>query len=100
MNERFLTSNGSTCVQPTTTTAHRWIRSRAKLLVFVLGIITVVSSVLHSQSAAQNAGLLAAYSFEGATESTITDISGNNNTGPLVNGPSSSLGKYGNGLMF
>ena len=45
--------------------------------------------------------LVAAYNFNEASGSTLRDVSGNNNTGTLVNGPVwTSAGKYGGALTF
>ena len=45
-------------------------------------------------------GLVAAYSFDEGTGSTVADASGNGNTGTTVNTAWSSAGKYGNALVF
>ncbi|MBZ5676611.1 MAG: fibronectin type III domain-containing protein [Acidobacteriia bacterium] len=45
-------------------------------------------------------GLLAAYSFNEGAGTTVTDLSGNGNTGTLTNTAWTASGKYGNGLVF
>jgi chitodextrinase len=45
-------------------------------------------------------GLVATYSFSEGTGLTTTDDSGNGNTGTLTNGPTWTLGKYGNALSY
>jgi hypothetical protein len=47
------------------------------------------------------AGLVAAYSFSAGSGTTVTDSSGNNNTGTLGSGVSwTTQGRYGNALLF
>ena len=50
----------------------------------------------HSQAA----GLSAAYSMDEGSGTTISDKSGNSNTGTLTNGPTWTTGKYGGALLF
>src|SRR6267378_3169186 len=50
----------------------------------------------HSQAA----GLSAAYAMDEGSGTTISDRSGNNNTGTLTNGPTWTTGKYGGALLF
>src|SRR5882762_4802922 len=50
----------------------------------------------HSQAA----GLSAAYAMDEGSGTTISDKSGNNNTGTLTNGPTWTTGKYGGALLF
>jgi len=45
-------------------------------------------------------GLVAAYGFEEASGPTVTDLSGNGNTGTIVNATRTTAGKYGSGLTF
>ena len=45
-------------------------------------------------------GLVAAYSFDEGTGTTVADLSGNGNTGSIVNASWTSAGKYGNALVF
>ena len=51
-------------------------------------------------STAQTTGLVAAYSFNEGTGTTVTDLSGNNLTGTIVGASWSTQGKYGNALSF
>ena len=46
------------------------------------------------------AGLVAAYSFNEGSGTTVTDLSGNNLTGTIVGATWTTGGKYGNGLSF
>ena len=48
----------------------------------------------------QAAGLTAAYAMDEGSGTTISDKSGNNNTGTLTNGPTWTTGKYGGALLF
>jgi fibronectin type 3 domain-containing protein len=48
---------------------------------------------------AQTTGLVAAYSFNEGTGTTVTDLSGNNNTG-TISGATWTTGKYGGALRF
>ena len=48
----------------------------------------------------QVAGLSAAYSMDEGSGTSISDASGNNNTGTLTNGPTWTTGKYGGALLF
>ncbi len=51
--------------------------------------------------APQKSGLVAAYSFDEGTGTTVADASGNSNTGTLTTGPAwSTQGKYGKALSF
>jgi len=45
-------------------------------------------------------GLVAAYSFDEGTGSTVNDLSGNGNTGTITNATWTTSGKYGNALVF
>ena len=45
-------------------------------------------------------GLVAAYSFDGGTGTTVNDLSGNGNPGTVSNTTWTSAGKYGNALVF
>jgi hypothetical protein len=46
------------------------------------------------------AGLVAAFSFSEGSGTTVSDLSGNGNTGTLANATWTSAGKYGNALSF
>ena len=45
-------------------------------------------------------GLVAGYRFSEGTGTTTVDLSGNNSTGSLVNGPAWTAGQYGSALAF
>jgi hypothetical protein len=50
--------------------------------------------------AANETGLVAAYSFDAGSGTTLADASGNGNTGALKNGPVWAAGKFGGSLQF
>lgn len=57
--------------------------------------------ILHeSGAAAQTSGLIAAYSFDEGTGSTVTDLSGNGNTGTILGASWTTTAKYGKALSF
>jgi fibronectin type 3 domain-containing protein len=61
----------------------------------------IASNVLTVPVAAQPApGLVAAYSFNEGTGTTVGDLSGNGNTGTLTSTTWTTAGKYGNALSF
>src|SRR5204863_6064447 len=45
-------------------------------------------------------GLVAAYGFDESSGSTVTDASGNTNTGTITNATRTASGKFGNALSF
>src|SRR5213080_3276010 len=54
-----------------------------------------------SLAVAQTSGLVAAYSFNETSGTTVTDISGNNNTGTLSSSVTwTTVGKFGGALVF
>ena len=64
-----------------------------------LGVLSLLMQVLAPSAHAQS-GLLAAYSFEASSGTTLTDVTGQNNTVTLANGPTWGSGMYGNALSF
>ena len=58
------------------------------------------SNIVNVTTLATNPQLVAAYSFEEGTGTTLTDVSGNGNTGTIVNATWTTTGKYGNALTF
>jgi subtilisin-like proprotein convertase family protein len=58
------------------------------------------ASLTNSGAPAAIPGLVAAYAFNEGAGTTVTDASGNGNTGTIVNATWSTAGKYGNGLFF
>src|SRR5262245_38854781 len=68
----------------------------------VLRILAAFSCLLYpSWVAAQAPGLVAAYGFNESSGTTVTDASGNNNTGTLGSGVTrSTQGKFGSALVF
>jgi hypothetical protein len=64
-----------------------------------------LSAFSNTASAATSAstgtpGLVAAYDFNAGTGTTLTDVSGNGNTGTIVNATWTTSGKYGGALSF
>src|SRR5437773_3247770 len=53
-----------------------------------------------SGAMAQGSGLVAAYSCNEGAGTTVTDASGNGNTGTIGNATWTTAGKYGNALVF
>ena len=54
----------------------------------------------HAQGAAGPSGLVAAYSFDEGSGPTVTDRSGNGNTGTITGAAWTSLGRFGGALAF
>ena len=48
----------------------------------------------------RDAGLVAAYGFDEGSGTTVTDASGNGNTGTITNATWAATGKYGKALQF
>ena len=66
-----------------------------------VAIASVLALFATSPSAlAQSNGPVAAYSFNASSGTTLTDVTGHNNTINLHNGPGLAGGKYGNALSF
>lgn len=63
------------------------------------GTVTSANAVLSITTANAN-GLVAAYSFDEASGTTVKDLSGNGNTGTLVNASWTTSGKYRGALSF
>src|SRR5256885_464185 len=70
----------------------RWTARAAAVLVVVLG--------LGVASASAQTGLVAAYSFNEGTGTTVTDASGTGNTGTVSGTAWTAAGKYGGALSF
>ncbi len=62
--------------------------------------VPLVVSVSNVGPTATPTGLVAAYSFNAGSGSTVRDLSGNNNTGTIANATWSTAGKYGSALSF
>ena len=78
-------------------------RARSVATVFRLAslLVFVLAACLGSGTArAQATGLVASYSFEEGSGTTVGDASGNNNTGTLSNATWTASGKYGKSLSF
>src|SRR5438309_1859832 len=64
-------------------------------------VLATLTSLLASFPAtAQTPGLVAVYAFNEGAGTTVTDVSGNNNTGTIGTATWSSAGKFGNALVF
>jgi chitodextrinase len=57
-------------------------------------------SNIASATTTATTGLVAAYAFDAGTGTTVTDTSGNNNTGAITGATWNTTGKYGNSLTF
>src|ERR1044072_6410775 len=75
--------------------ANVFIRTIARVWVLAVGGCGLIWPMC-----AQAQGLVAAYSFNQGTGSTVTDLSGNNITGTIVGATWTTQGKYGNALSF
>ena len=71
------------------------LRSRFVLVTAAIGLWMAMGSVVKAQS-----GLVAAYSFDEGTGTTVADASGNGNTGTVSNTSWTASGKYGSALVF
>jgi hypothetical protein len=71
-------------------------------LIAALSVLAALAFVLASGSATRAAtpGLVAAYSFDEGSGSTVTDSSGNGNTGTVSGATWTGAGKYGGALSF
>jgi hypothetical protein len=75
-----------------------WRGARALLLVALLA--TFASLAPSRQASAASAGLVAAYGFNEGSGTTVTDASGNGNTGTISGATWVTTGKYGGALQF
>ena len=64
------------------------------------GNLSAYSNSATATTLTTTAGLVAAYSFDEGAGTTVTDLSGNGNTGTLSNTLWTNSGKYGNALVF
>jgi fibronectin type 3 domain-containing protein len=64
------------------------------------GSLSAYSNVAGATTLAAPLGLVAAYSFNEGTGTTVADASGNNNAGTLQGATWTTAGKYGNALSF
>jgi len=63
----------------------------------VIGVAELVSAAASTSAAT---GLVAAYGFDEGSGTTVTDASGNGNTGKITNATWTASGKYGKALRF
>ena len=64
------------------------------------GNLSPYSSTAATTTLSANSGLVAAYSFDEGTGTTVTDLSNTGNTGTIANTTWTSTGKYGKALVF
>ena len=85
-------------IQSLTAGGRRPIRRVSVSLSLVLSLLVSVLAVTPARSAPP--GLVAAYAFDEGTGTSVTDASGNNNTGSVVGATWTPSGKSGNALSF
>src|SRR5271168_792732 len=78
---------------------------RSSFFVTTVLLISSVAAVLLSQCVpapvhASTSGLVAAFSFNEGSGTTVNDSSGNGNTGTISNATWTTAGKYGGALSF
>ena len=66
---------------------------------FLFGVVVFLLAA-PTLSLAQSSGLVAAYSFDEGTGTTVLDQSGNNLTGNIIGAAWTTAGRYGNALSF
>src|SRR3954462_7824525 len=76
------------------------IRRRVSLSVFVAASALVVGAVAADSATPAPSGLVAAYNFDEASGTTVTDSSGNNNAGTVSGATRPTSGKHGRALTF
>ena len=64
------------------------------------GNVSAPSNETSATTAAASSGLVASYSFDEGTGTTVVDLSGNNNHGTMVNAAWTTAGKFGSALVF
>ena len=75
-------------------------RSHGKRVQWVLLAAFTLVCVTSAPLPAQSSGLVAAYSFNEGSGTSVTDSSGNGNTGTVANTTWTASGKYGSALVF
>src|SRR6516165_6145440 len=73
---------------------------RICVIVASAAVIGATEFVLAPPSFSATAGLVAAYGFDEGTGTTVTDASGNGNTGTISNATWAATGKFGKALKF
>ena len=81
-------------------TAARCCPTRPAGRVVVGTIIALVAFTCAAPSARAQSGLVAAYSFDEGTGTTVADTSGNGGTGTIANAAWTTSGKFGKALVF
>ena len=69
-------------------------------VVAIAMVIGVAEFAAAPASMAATPGLVAAYGFDEGSGTTVTDASGNGNTGTITNATWAATGKYGKALQF
>ena len=88
------TAFGDTGLKPSTSYTYRARATDAA------GNLSAYSNAATAVTRTTVPGLVAAYSFDEGAGTTVTDLSGNGNTGTVSNTSWTNLGKYGNALVF
>jgi hypothetical protein len=65
-----------------------------------LTLATLLCCSVVTATFAQSSGPVAAYSFDAGSGTSVSDVTGHNNTVSLLNGPTWRTGKYGNAVTF
>ena len=69
-------------------------------ILFALPLLVIAGSSAYSTTPPTPSGLVAAYSFDEGTGTTVADASGNGNNGTIIGAAWTSAGRYGSGLVF
>src|SRR3989442_7811946 len=75
------------------------MQTRIQLICRLSAVLSLLLLVC-APSAVMAQGLVAAYSFNEGTGTTVADSSGNGNTGTITSGTWTAAGKYSNALVF
>ena len=78
----------------------RHVPSQLTVRLSLLAVCTFLSVAALPAVAQAQSGLVAAWSFNEGTGTTVADASGNSNTGTISGATWSTLGRYGNALSF
>ena len=78
-----------------------WLTPMGRICaVAIAAVIVAVELVSAPASMSATTGLVAAYGFDEGSGTTVTDASGNGNTGTITNATWAATGKYGKALQF
>ena len=77
------------------------VRSRATRTLLLVAVLAAIASLAPSKHAsAAPSGLVAAFGFNEGSGTSVTDASGNGNTGTVSGATWVTTGKYGGALQF